>query len=533
MVLSLLRLGDWIQSLPLLAEIQKSIPAIENLHVVLQEAAKSAAPLNTQFHYSFFPRQKFAAELVEMEGSPTIAIKDLRQWIQKLIDWSPERIIDLHPTESSQALIKYLQQRMNVQVHAWDPAYKKYLNQNWLSDDHPAFTWSDLQAALLGFQSPPVQEERLSTGRMIALQPFTSDAKKNWDLQKWKALAVILKEQGFQLQILLSPNEAARFQEEGPSLEDEQRVCSLVDAKEILEAASLLISGDTSILHLAALTGTPSIGLFLGPANKYKICPRLVGCWIFETKKSEALSIEQVLRLVQAKLRSEPLAELSTPAVSIVTAGVFNRLSLKEISLNEVTTHQGGSVNLAKRRALDQVVWGFYLDQKYDDSVPPYGSAVQELQQIGSFLQSDVDPLRELHHSLNAAEDLLEILSESLLKYSRSSMLAEAQPEAPQRYWDQLIKMSQSLSQFPLVSDSARNFLQALKSSQQAEASFFERTRKVKEGLTELALLFQIQRKMINVLINKLNERSHRVSRTRELPQAGYRPFGETSAQDL
>lgn len=533
MVLSLLRLGDWIQSFPLLTEIQKSLPGLEALHIVLQDAAKSAASLNSEFQYSFFSRQNFARELVETEGSPSLALQELRQWSQKLIDWSPDRIIDLHPTDTSQALVRYLQSKMNVQVHEWNPEYKNYLNRNWLPALAPAFTWSDLQAGLLGFQSPAVPKERLTGGRRIALQPFTSDPKKNWDLRKWKSLALALKELCFEVQILLSPSEAAEFEEHGSGLNDELRVCTLVEAKHILESVSLLISGDTSILHLAALTGTPSLGLFLGPANKYKICPRLVGCWILEAENSEVVSLEQVLGLVQAKIRSEKVAENLAPAVSIVTVGICNRLSLKELSMNEVTTNQGGSVNLSKRRALDQVVWGFYLDQKYDDSVPPYGSAVQELQQIGSFLQSDVEPLRELHHSLNAAEDLLELLSESLLNYSRSSMLAAVQPEAPRKYWDQLVQMSQSISQFPLVSDSARTFLEALKSSPSVDVGFFERTRKVKEGLSELALLFQIQRKMINVLINKLNERSHRVSRTRELSQTGHRPFGEASAQDL
>lgn len=543
MVLSLLRLGDWLQARELLRDYLAAHD-VRDVHVLLQEASRSARDLDSSWEMTFFPRQALARELVEEDGSWPRAHALAEGWLETARAWAPTHVIDLAPTETSQGIAAWLEAK-GVERMAFAPRYRGYLNDRWVGNDRPLLHWTDVLAGLLGRPSPAVPAEEKRTGRIVALQTLTSDEKKNWPLDRWRALAQGLKAKGFAPLALAAPGERARLEENFRGTGVEVRVTDLPETRELLREAALLISGDTAILHLAAEAAVPTLALFLGSANPLKTAPRLRDAWILRPRAScypcdhraacphlsgacprhlcaEELSVDQVLRPALAKLRSSDPGQ----DVSIVRIGFENRIYVKDML-------QGGSVSrdglsAAKRRALDQVVWAFYLDERHEEMIPPYGSAVNELMLLEAFNHADVAHLRDRVGDLEDADAIVAALNADLLAFCRSCGNGAERSEV---HWQKLRVRATATHQIALVSDAAKKLLEALNTGAQAvdAGNYFERARAAKAGLAEMALLLQIEKKTVSVLINKIEERSRRVTRAREIPSSGVRSLGSVT----
>jgi lipopolysaccharide heptosyltransferase II len=108
---------------------------------------------------------------------------------------------------------------------------------------------------------------------IVALAPGAVGPSKRWTTDGYIALARRLKENGAAVWVLGGPSEkpvATKIAAEGGARD--LTGTDLRDAIVALAAASIAVSNDSGLLHVAAASGTPSIGIF-GPTSPWHWAP--------------------------------------------------------------------------------------------------------------------------------------------------------------------------------------------------------------------------------------------------------------------
>lgn len=115
---------------------------------------------------------------------------------------------------------------------------------------------------------------------LILMQISTSDRKKEWGDQRFRTLAshLLNRHGNATLLVLGASNEAARIQDFCRSVEGDQErlipaICSLEAVVSLLENADLLITGDTSIKHIASASTARVIELAVGSSDPFRTGP--------------------------------------------------------------------------------------------------------------------------------------------------------------------------------------------------------------------------------------------------------------------
>ncbi|MFY9958464.1 lipopolysaccharide heptosyltransferase II [Bradyrhizobium sp.] len=128
-------------------------------------------------------------------------------------------------------------------------------------------------------QVPPEEVERwrqangLGTGSAVALAPGSVGASKRWTY--YPEAARLLAEQGLDVWVVGGPGEqalaAAIMAGGGPRVRDLTGT-DLRNGILAMAAASVAISNDSGLMHIAAALGTPTMGIF-GPTSPYHWAP--------------------------------------------------------------------------------------------------------------------------------------------------------------------------------------------------------------------------------------------------------------------
>jgi heptosyltransferase II len=117
------------------------------------------------------------------------------------------------------------------------------------------------------------QANSLGTGRAVALAPGSVGASKRWTY--YGEAARLLAEQGLDVWVVGGPGEKAMAQDivasGGPRVRD-LTGSDLRNGILTMAAASLAISNDSGLMHIAAALGTPTMGIF-GPTSPYHWAP--------------------------------------------------------------------------------------------------------------------------------------------------------------------------------------------------------------------------------------------------------------------
>lgn len=128
---------------------------------------------------------------------------------------------------------------------------------------------------------------------LTVLQLATRHPKRTWPLACFTRLATLLVETlGAQIWLTGTAGERSSGEQLRQSLPPScrERVAnlqgrtSLPDLAARLKAADLVISGDTGTLHLAAALGTRVLGIFLGPASCFETGPYGPGHWVVQAE---------------------------------------------------------------------------------------------------------------------------------------------------------------------------------------------------------------------------------------------------------
>jgi heptosyltransferase-2 len=117
------------------------------------------------------------------------------------------------------------------------------------------------------------QTNGLGAGRAVALAPGSVGASKRWTY--YPGAARLLTEHGLDVWVIGGPGEKALAAEivaaGGPRVRDLTGT-DLRNGILALAAASVAISNDSGLMHVAAAVGTPTIGIF-GPTSPYHWAP--------------------------------------------------------------------------------------------------------------------------------------------------------------------------------------------------------------------------------------------------------------------
>jgi heptosyltransferase III len=140
------------------------------------------------------------------------------------------------------------------------------------------------QAGCTGMAIPRIPCRPGPTGDFAVIHPFSGSPRKNWPLERFRALAQRL---GMPIRWCAGPEE---------ELEDAVRIDNLYELACWLATARLYIGNDSGITHLAAAVGIPVVAIF-GPTDPAVWAPRGDRVRVVSGNLGD-ISVEQVLSTV-------------------------------------------------------------------------------------------------------------------------------------------------------------------------------------------------------------------------------------------
>lgn len=324
---SFLRVGDFFQHSLILDQVAKQHSAAE-ITVLGFTELKPAVNLFPNWNFRLLPRKELQSFFFEPTHSVYQGVYKFSQALSDLLRQDWDQILNLSHTQFASRMMDCFQSLDKRGVQFKDGQLElpnesaKYLNTQYLESVQPRSTLIELVAESVGIPLDRVQAVDSATrGSEIWLNPLTSDARKSWPLKNWVQLAQLLKASGQKFKVLCSPDERDQL-----SGYFDPQVLQALSFQEILvrEAnCGILVSGDTSLPHLLARSQTPTLMLFLGPANPFKTqafnpkLQTLIGqsfCWPCSHKGNcsqarqlcaDQISVRQVFELLQNHPHSE------------------------------------------------------------------------------------------------------------------------------------------------------------------------------------------------------------------------------------
>ncbi len=287
--MQLARLGDLVQTWPLIKQLRQAYPDARLSLLVdqpLQELA-GLGPCLDEVH---------SIDLKEVAHLASRHPKAAYHTLWRVVGDLQSRNIDLIYNLNFSRLSLLMAHLLGAPVKGNQPAAggREFWREPWL-----AFAYGLVHARVFNrvhlsdvfrHLAPPTETVEivhsapppLSKEPIIALQLATRHPKRSWPLFSFNRLASRLIEAlDAKLWLLGIPGERALGERLIKSLPPHfrERVCNLqgrtnlTELADRLKDADLVISGDTGTLHLAAALGTRGLGIFLGPAFCFETGP--------------------------------------------------------------------------------------------------------------------------------------------------------------------------------------------------------------------------------------------------------------------
>ena len=139
--------------------------------------------------------------------------------------------------------------------------------------------------------------------KVVAIHPFTSDPVKQWPVERFKELAQRITQE-MKAKVVFVGRVQDRWIVPSDTI-DLINKTSLVELAVLLKRCSLLISGDSGPMHLAAAVGTPVVALFrndLPGKTAKRWGPWGDGHTVIEKSSLNNISVEEVLYRVKERI---------------------------------------------------------------------------------------------------------------------------------------------------------------------------------------------------------------------------------------
>jgi len=139
--------------------------------------------------------------------------------------------------------------------------------------------------------------------RIVAIHPFTSDPVKQWPVERFMELAQRIKHELGLKVVIVGLSQSVL--DAGDDIVNLINKTSLVELAALLKHCSLLISGDSGPMHLAAAVGTPVVALFrndLQGKTAQRWGPWGEGHVVIEKGNLLDISVEEVFEKVKQRI---------------------------------------------------------------------------------------------------------------------------------------------------------------------------------------------------------------------------------------
>lgn len=432
LVLSLLRLGDVILHREIAQALKRQNPNCE-IHFLINSQFESVQKLLPEVkEWHLVPRNEIQKILVEREQTPLKAFEKLQTLLADINSRDFDlilnathnrfsvRLMDLFVAKEKRG-VSFDKGRKTADRNRW----QVYLNEHFSDPQGSRFHYLEVlkRSLELDSEAPKVAESRQS--KLILLQLMTSDPKKNWGLANFRELKRKVEERfpADRVLGLCSPQESDQVSK--VFAWNEFITPSLEEAAELLKQARLLITGDTSIQHLAAQQGCSILSLFLGSADPRKTAPWQEGAWVIQGQAAcapcshsspcfqsehlcaNSVSVQSVFELAEGILNQAPVRLTSSRTYQMKSRG-FSFLPLNPF---ETLAHR-----------LEQAVWSNYLNQNRAADLSDISireSDISALLQMHNRFEVAVQGLRDERQSLSDVERSFPMWKDSLLRVKR------------------------------------------------------------------------------------------------------------------
>ncbi len=430
LVVQLLRLGDVILSSPVIQGLRDQYPNAQ-IDILINKQFEGVAKLLPKIDHCYtFDRQEIQSSLGEKEKFVFEGFNRVEALLRELRVHDYDQIINLTHNRLSAYLVGALECRERVGL--WidnqnkaliESAWFHHLNKDDLVEASERFHFVDIYKAAAQIDRPrlgiSIKENRdsqkraesflrsLGIGPNIVVQPLTSDIKKNWSIQSFRNCIESIQKSipDAHFTILGAPSEERTLLTGFVDLKHCQvLICDLDVAYSVIARSDLLITGDTSIKHLAAGTKTPIVELSLGSSDFRK-----TGCYsenaiIVQSQESCA----PCSHLTDCHRTEHFCSQLISPElISLIAA---DRLRTASSQLKKIATE---FANEAKIYKVDIQTTGTWIAT---DVLTPFAS-----EEVESLFQKFVAKLYNQH--LSQDQDIFEIFGSesgrftSLLKH--------------------------------------------------------------------------------------------------------------------
>lgn len=293
LVVQLLRLGDIVLSSPVIQGLRDQHPDAE-IDLLINKQFENVVGLLPKVNHCFtFDRELIQSALGEKDRFIFEGFDRVNQLLEKLKNRKYDRIINLTHNRLSAYLVGGIE--CGERVGLWvddqnctliESAWFKHLDTDNIVDKNQCFHFVDiykfaaqinrprlgirLHESLCGKRFADKHYSDFHSKHHVVVQALTSDPKKNWGIEKFKTVIseihMVLPEAHFT--ILSAPFESAALigAFEGACY-CKVVVCDLEVAYSLVVGADLVITGDTSIKHIASATDTPILELSLGSSD--------------------------------------------------------------------------------------------------------------------------------------------------------------------------------------------------------------------------------------------------------------------------
>lgn len=419
LVISLLRIGDFIQIVPVLNALRTQFPQAE-LDVLTHTPVRQLEPmLGPIANWWTIDREQLQEGLGRADVPLLTSFSLLKEQLDQINAREYDCVINLTQTSYAAWIAGYLNTANRIGL-AMDVKGQAQFHSPWFQylDDHAPlavrdiFHYTDIfyyGSGLKGTSRDWQMREtergisevaalNLEVGERIVLQVATSDAKKTWSENSW--LAMMSQLQLFrpeaQFVLLGAPSEAAlleslRLKAVPMGLHIASAVVSLEGALSLLKSAQLLITGDTSIKHLANAAGIAICELSMGSSDL-----RRTGAYI-----PDSLILQPVIECAPCP-HSSPCSQTTHRcalqlAPEMVSTTVHHYLNQNWVALKQLAAEFASEIKILRTRVtasgfwmacdlndgdaeqfvekmVERCTWKFLLNRDHLDPIAKFGS---------------------------------------------------------------------------------------------------------------------------------------------------------------
>ena len=458
------RLGDLIQTTPLLREYHAAHPKTE-IHLLLLEENQSAlAGFSAVDRFHSLPQKrvgKLNSRIDKHRNKPpdeaeaileTLALPDFDDLINlthgALGCWLADRI---HARQKEGGVITAAGDWL------WQGAWHAYLIAMLDFRDQNQFNLVDLYRAA-GPAGPVDAADRpyvaraqqlpiiLPAGRLVALTPGASRDYRRWPAASYAALAMELQHQGLTpILVGASPDADACGAVLSHLPNPIQNLCgqtSVAEMASVLEHCDLLISNDTGAVHIASAVGTRCIGIYGASAWFRETAPWGTGHLVVQAPLDadlSSVSVSDLINVVAAALSSSAAAAAISQGVTVWETALDASDTLGGVTYHAVFGELANTSEFTRhfRTAFSTVLMGGDPATTTEAELPEEADMLAASAVLHEIAQMAEDAVRLLDSEEVSRRDAMETLTQGIdLGIRELTATASRLPHvAPPLYW--------------------------------------------------------------------------------------------------